>query len=143
MAKCLSTGHWSPLITCSACSIPPQYANTVSQASLSTLGASLYSVTARILLRSNEVVNGISPAYRVQMWCHPQYGPNLTPQDPQYPVESQCSQADGSWSKLLTCVLCRTVNVRRRCASMAVCRSPCKFGPWTVPPDVYNVLNYV
>jgi hypothetical protein len=142
-AKCLPTGHWSDLITCSPCSIPARYSNPITQANYRTLGLSANSMTSRIVSRANELINGFAPAYEIELWCSPQSAPIFANRsEAVMPLISKCSQATGNWYPNLQCITCRSINNKRRCVRIKTC-SACMYGPWTLPPDLFGISQFV
>jgi hypothetical protein len=126
---CQGDGTWTSLIECSACKIPTNPVGSVS----------------RLRKRSDMIINGLSPAYEIENWCRPMFAPsNLIEIGRIYPSIHTCSNATGLWSDtMITCIICRVDSTKRRCSTIEMCaRQACKFGPWTLPTDYYNIALY-
>jgi hypothetical protein len=140
---CQTNGGWKGLIECSQCRVPNSIANDfVVNKTVRVLGDVR---AARIRKRSTQMIGGLSPAYEMEVWCHPMTAPNLLDTNLIYPTIHQCSNATGEWSnRMTTCMVCRTESTRRRCSSLSLCaRHSCKYGPWTLPLDVFGITQYV
>jgi hypothetical protein len=129
-ARCQTNGVWSPFIECSQCRIPVSMTNTSAQAR---------TPIARIRKRSDYTINGFSPATEINVWCNQLFALTTTNPSLGYPQVATCSQATGRWNITSQCISCRMISTRRRCTNMRYCTNPCSYGPWSLPPDLYDV----